>query len=106
MERLLKLEGFKSYCASNGQEALQSLSTVRPSLVLLDLSMPGMDGITFLQRLHDDPQWRSLPVIVISGESSGTPVRRAKELGARDVFLKAHFSPEELFGSIRRSLQS
>ena len=104
--RLLKKNGFKPLCAADGAEALAMLDSVRPAVILLDLDMPGMDGITFLERLQDDAGRAAVPVIVISGQSSRSPLERARELGARDVLVKAHFGPGELLASIRRCLDA
>ena len=90
----------------DGLEALKALGSVTPSLILLDLSMPVMDGIQFLKTLHGDPKWAGLPVIVVSGEGSGSPLREAEELGAKEVLVKSKFSPEQLFASIRRHIDA
>lgn len=101
MARWLRSEGYETKTACNGLEALEALDEDNLSLIVLDLAMPVMDGLTFLSRLHDHPRWNSLPVIVVSGEFSG-PLERAKELGAREVFVKTKFSPDQLGASIRR----
>ena len=104
IERLLGGEGFATRSAGNGLEALRMIEGAMPDLVLLDLSMPCMDGFEVLGRLRDMPRFASLPVIVMTGETSPDAVVRAMDLGAREVLLKSAFTPQTLFTSIRRQL--
>ncbi|MDB5171496.1 MAG: hybrid sensor histidine kinase/response regulator [Phycisphaerales bacterium] len=104
MERLLNAEGYSTRSATNGLEALDALQSFIPDLMLLDLAMPVMDGFEVLERLRGTPRWASLPVIVVTGETLRGAEPRARELGAREVFLKAKFSCDDLFASIRREL--
>jgi CheY-like chemotaxis protein len=106
MARLLRSEGCDTVCACNGLEALEALRGTTPALILLDLSMPEMDGIQFLKALHGVPEWAGLPVIVVSGEASGSPLREATELGAKEVLVKANYTPGQLLASIRRHLHA
>jgi chemosensory pili system protein ChpA (sensor histidine kinase/response regulator) len=104
LARLLKSKGYEPVCLSNGGEALTALGESSPALILLDISMPVMDGLTFLSLLRGDRRWKSVPVIVLSGESSDGPLKWARELGANDVLVKSAFSASHLFDSIRRHL--
>ena len=106
MARLLRSKGYQTRCAANGLEALEALEEVTPSLILLDLSMPVMDGVEFLKAIHDEPKWAALPVIIVSGEGSGSPLREAEELGAKEVLVKSKFSPDQLLASIRRHIDA
>lgn len=100
--RLLKHGGFDSTCSCNGSEALAALESMVPALILLDLAMPVMDGLTFLSILRGDTRWSHLPVIVISGESEDGPMKRATELGATEVLSKGKFTAHQLLASISR----
>ena len=62
----LRLAGYKTLCAANGSDGLQLLRHQPPDLVLLDLTMPVVDGITFLQYLRSDPKLAATPVIVLT----------------------------------------
>ena len=102
--RLLKQGGFDSTCSCNGSEALAALESTVPALILLDLAMPVMDGLTFLAILRGDTRWSHLPVIVISGESEDGPMKRATELGATEVLAKGKFTASQLLASIGRHI--
>ena len=65
----LKSDGLDVVCVSSGQEGLDEVARETPGAILLDLSMPGMHGLTFLDRLRENPYHRGLPVIVITGKN-------------------------------------
>jgi len=67
---LLQAEGYRVATATNGHEALELLSTIKPFVVLLDLSMPEMNGVQFLEVRKRDPMLSEVPVILLSGEAS------------------------------------
>ncbi|MEO0250171.1 MAG: response regulator [candidate division WOR-3 bacterium] len=90
----LEMVGYAVIAASNGSEALKLAATARPDIVLLDLSLPVMDGFQVLSRLR---AVSSVPVIAFSAHTSAAA--RALELGA-DRFLAKPFRPEELLDLI------
>jgi adenylate cyclase len=88
LARLLEYMGHKVHCVASGAEALGYLQAVRPQLVLLDVSMPEMDGLQVLQRMHDDETLATLPVLMYTALSDDTRRRQAMQLGARDYLVK------------------
>ena len=66
---LLKEAGYTATAMATAREALERLGELVPDLILLDLSMPGMDGRQFLRRLRATPQWKMLPVILTTGRT-------------------------------------
>jgi CheY-like chemotaxis protein len=84
---LLHDEGYKVVVVSDGQEACLFLETHGPpDLILLDLSMPGMDGIDFRRRQLATPAWAGVPVIIVSARPDAQ--RIARELGVDDCLKK------------------
>src|SRR5437867_42571 len=61
--RLLAREGYDTVGAGDGNEALRTVQAKPPDVILLDLMMPGMDGLELLEALHAHPQWKALPVV-------------------------------------------
>jgi PleD family two-component response regulator len=102
--RLLQLEGYTANGASNALEALASAHNAPPDLILLDVMIPPMDGLTFLMRLREDAKAREIPVIVVSGLSDPQTIARAKELGVKEHLVKTHFTPTELLDAVKRNL--
>jgi CheY-like chemotaxis protein len=85
--RYFEERGFAVESASNGAEALEILKSVLPDIIVTDLSMPKMDGGEFISRLKSKEQTKDIPVVVLSGRSSGTDPT-AKELRANFVVYK------------------
>ncbi len=79
---------FTIYRAFNGQEGLQSLTQNEPDFILLDISMPVMNGIEFLQVIRKDEKYKTLPVIVISANNDREAITSTIDLGITDYILK------------------
>ena len=98
---ILEYEGHRVVSAANGKEALERLQTMPPpSLILLDLMMPVMDGEEFRARQLRDPTLASIPVVVVSAHASAE--ERAALLGAAGC-VKKPFEIEDLLEQVRRS---
>ena len=95
--------GHTTSSASDGSTALAMLAEAPPDVVLLDLVMPGMDGIQVLERIKADPDLRHLPVIVISGVDDAESIVRCIEMGADD-FLPKPFDPVILKARVNAGL--
>jgi DNA-binding response OmpR family regulator len=104
--KLLEYEGFETLKAANGREGWAMMYNDTPDLILLDLMMPAMDGITFLRMLRRSPLWKDLPVIVLTGASDDQKlVSRAWELGIRELVPKASFGFDDLLAQVRKHLR-
>jgi CheY-like chemotaxis protein len=93
---VLRRGGYDVVVASNGLEALRAMETRFPDLILLDMAMPEMDGVAFLQIIRQTPEWARIPVILITAFATETKVEMAHVLGVVDHFVKADFSVKEL----------
>lgn len=82
------LSGYTVYEATDGESGLAVARQQRPSVILLDLKMPGMDGLTFCRSLRSDPLLRLIPVILISGSKSVQLAQEAIRIGARTYLTK------------------
>ena len=97
----LDLEGFSVYEAYDGKDALRKLREVMPSLVILDVMMPKMDGFDTLEMMRE---LSSVPVIMLTARSDEDDLVRGLELGADDYVTKP-FSPRELVSRVRAVLR-
>jgi class 3 adenylate cyclase len=86
--RLLEQEGHRARTAGNGREALELLRETPSDIVLLDIVMPELDGITVLEELKSDPRLKHLPVVMISAVDELESVVRCIEIGAEDYLPK------------------
>ena len=102
LAKLLRYEGFSATCAANGVDALAELERMPPpDLILLDVLMPRMNGVDFLQAVRADPRWRDIPVIALTGVMDPNQIQRLSELGVVDIMTKAKFTVDELFERVR-----
>jgi len=100
----LRHAGYETLSAANGKEALELVRNERPDLILLDLSMPVMDGQTFLRVLRADPLVGGLPVILLSANTDKEAILQGAKLGIRDYLLKSQFSNSDLLERIAKHL--
>lgn len=98
---LVDVAGFEVKACASGAEALENGPAFGPDLVLLDVMMPGMDGITTFQKLRETPELAGTPVIFMTAKVQTTEVQRYLEMGALDVIPKP-FDPMTLGETIRR----
>ena len=97
---LLREAGFRVEFASNGQEALDRARTDRPYLLVTEILVPRVDGLTLCRRLREDPATREILVVVFSHLDAED---RAIEEGA-DAFLRKPLDPDRLIETVRRLL--
>ena len=103
LTRSLELEGHSVRCAENGAEALEHLHADPCDVVLLDIVMPELDGVSVLQQVKSDPELQGIPVIMISGVDDTESVVRCIEIGADD-YLSKPFDPVLLRARISAGL--
>jgi two-component system alkaline phosphatase synthesis response regulator PhoP len=96
--------GFKVITAGDGDTALRLARTERPSLLVLDLMMPGRDGLDVTRMLRQEPATRKLPIIMLTARVEETDKLIGLELGADDYMTKP-FSPRELVARVRAVLR-
>jgi DNA-binding response OmpR family regulator len=102
LARLLKMEGHDVHCAANAIMAMAQALQHQPDLILLDVAMPPMDGLTFLFLLRDKSFGRNVPVIVISAQEDDNTIRRARNLGVNDYLIKSQYKTRDLLALVRQ----
>ena len=100
LERLLQPEGFETLTAADGEAALSAVAAHAPDLVLLDVMLPGVDGIEVCRRMKHDPATRLIPVVLVTGLDARPHRIRGIEAGADD-FLCKPFDQGELRARVR-----
>jgi diguanylate cyclase (GGDEF)-like protein len=80
--------GLASLCFDNGSAALESALESNVAIALLDVSMPGLDGLTVCRRLREDPRFDSVPIVIVTGHDDSEAIRQAFEAGATDFVSK------------------
>ncbi len=91
--------------ASNGAEGITMMEDNQPSLILLDLMMPDMDGFTFLEKTRGrDDGLKDVPIIIASNLGEQEDIDRAMSLGANGYLVKANVSVDEIIKKIKETL--
>lgn len=100
----LMLDGFQVITADDGMQAIKILSEEKPDLILLDLTMPVMDGYKVLQVVKTDPKLSSIPVIIFSAKGQPEEIERALNLGADGYLIKATTKPQDVVANVKEVL--
>ena len=100
----LEREGFKVIHARSGEEGLKNVLETKPSLVLLDLVLPKMDGFSVLKEIKANAATRAIPVVILTNLGEESDVAKGKKLGAADYFIKAHLTPSEVSQKVKQLL--
>ena len=102
--KVLQDAGYKVQSANNGQVALSKLEATRPALILLDLSMPVMDGFEMLKKLKESKQWHSIPVIILTGiDLTEAQIAEINNLTG-DLMKKKDYSSETIASAIKNAI--
>jgi two-component system, cell cycle response regulator DivK len=99
----LTYAGLRVEEAENGHQALDKAFTIRPDVIVMDLSLPGLDGWEATRRLKQDPRTRDTPVIALTGHALAGHSKVALDAGC-DVFITKPCLPERLLEEIRAVL--
>lgn len=97
----LTIEGYKVDVAVNGEEAVEKVKAKQPDLILLDILMPKKDGFYVIGELRKNPEWKMIPIIVLSNLGGDAEIKQALTMGASDYFVKSQHSLEEVVEKIK-----
>lgn len=100
----LEKEGFKVIQVFDGEEARQLLKKERPDLIILDLIMPRVPGFELLEMISLDPGLNKTPVFILTNLAQESDIKKAKQFGAVDYFVKVRVSIEELATRVKAIL--
>ena len=95
---------YQIHYASSGQEALSSLDIYNPDLILLDVMMPGINGIEVCQQIKAMPKWQAVPIVMVTALSSKSDLAKCLDAGADD-FISKPVNPEELRARVKSMLR-
>ena len=100
LEFLLARGGYEVLIARDGDEALKTLESARPDLVLLDIMMPVKSGYEICKRIRERPEWAHIKVVMLSAKGRDAEVNKGMAVGA-DLYVTKPFSTRELMEQIR-----
>jgi DNA-binding response OmpR family regulator len=97
----LEKDGFTVFQAFDGEEATNFLRQNRPDLIVMDLVMPKVNGFEVLQTISITPQLEGVPVVILSNLAQDSDIEKARELGAKEYFVKVKISIDDLLKKIK-----
>jgi len=105
LEVKFKNAGFTVFKAGNGQEGLQTIQTQKPDVVLLDLMMPIMDGKTMLRKLREIPEFKELPVFILTNAGDVDNMRETTTFyNAKEFIVKSNVDPSQIVDTVKHKL--
>ena len=97
--------GFEVLTAKNGEEGLMKAVTQKPDLILLDIVMPRLDGMTMLKKLREDEWGKGVEVILLTNLSDNDKVRQALKNNVYDYLIKSNWKLEDLVIKVKEKLE-
>ncbi len=97
-------EGYEVVSAFNGADGVKKAQTEKPDLILMDIIMPKMDGFVALKKVKSKAETKDIPVLMLTNLGQDEDVKKGKELGADDYFIKANHTPAEIVVKIKELL--
>ncbi len=104
--KIFKLEGYEVELAAGGQEGLDKAKSDKPTLVLLDIMMPKMDGFEVLGKFKEDPETKDIPVVVLTNLAGTQDAKKAMEMGALKYIIKSEQDPKEVAILVKEVLEN
>ena len=105
MQKALEQGGFRTASAADGSEAIRKARELHPDLILMDIVMPGLNGFQATRELANDPETRSIPVIMLSSKDGLFDKAKGRIVGS-DQYLTKPFSRNELIGAIQQHVRA
>lgn len=103
-QKAFGFEGFDVFVAANGQEGLEETRNSKPTLILLDIMMPKMNGLEVLEKLKADPETKKIPVVILTNLSGAEDAETALSKGAVKYIVKSEYTPKEVVTMVREVL--
>lgn len=100
LEEKLHSTGYATVAVRDGEQGLKAAYAEKPDLILLDIVMPVMDGMTMLEKLRKDERGKDIPVIILTNLSDGDKKSASAEQGVSDYLIKANWTLDELMRKI------
>ena len=103
-QKIFKFEGFEVDFAGNGEEGLEKIRTTKPTLVLLDVMMPKMNGLEVLEKVKIDPETKGIPIIMLTNLAGTQDAEAALAKGAVRYIIKSENEPKAVVNMVKEIL--
>jgi CheY-like chemotaxis protein len=103
-QKAFQFEGYDVAIASNGEEGLDQIRALKPTIVLLDVMMPKMNGLEVLEKVKADPETKAIPVIMLTNLAGERDAEEAIMKGAVKYIVKSEHDPQETVAMVKEIL--
>jgi len=103
-QKIFTFEGYEVEMAGNGEEGLDKVRSSKPTLVLLDVMMPKMNGLQVLEKLKADPETKAIPVIMLTNLAGQQDAEAALAKGAIKYIVKSEYEPKQVVSMVKEIL--
>ena len=103
-QKIFKFEGYEVTVASNGEEGIDQTRKEKPTLILLDIMMPKMNGLEVLDKLKNDPVTKKIPIVMLTNLAGSNDAEKALTLGAVKYIVKSEFDPKQVTNMVKEIL--
>ncbi|MFA5025372.1 MAG: response regulator [Candidatus Shapirobacteria bacterium] len=103
-QKIFKFEGFEVDFAGNGEEGLEKIRATKPTLVLLDIMMPKMNGLEVLEKVKLDPETKNIPIIMLTNLAGTQDAEAALAKGAVKYIIKSENEPKTVVNMVKEIL--
>ena len=101
----LKNDGFEVFEAEDGAVGLELVASEKPDLILLDLMMPGVDGLSVIKRLKESEETKEIPIMVLTNSSGTDTIMDVVTHGVNDFIVKSDWSISDILTKVREKLK-
>lgn len=103
-QKIFKFEGYAVETAGDGQEGLDKARSAKPTIILLDIMMPKMNGLEVLDKLKADPETKSIPVVCLTNLAGEKDAETALSKGAIKYIIKSEYEPKQVTAMVKEIL--
>jgi CheY-like chemotaxis protein len=103
-QKIFTFEGYEVMVSMNGEEGIKKASEIIPTLILLDIMMPKMNGLEVLKILKSDEKTKKIPVVVLTNLSGQQDAEKALSLGAVKYMIKSEYEPKQVANMVKEIL--
>lgn len=103
-QEIFSFDSYEVTVASDGQAGLEAARAVKPTLIMLDIMMPKMNGLEVLDKLKTDPETKQIPVIMLTNLSGEKDAQAALSKGAIKYIVKSHYDPKQISDMVKEIL--
>lgn len=100
-QKIFAFDGFEVEMARDGEEGWDMVKKVSPTLILMDIMMPKLNGIDLLERIKADPHLKQIPVVMLTNLAGQADAEKALEMGAVKYIIKSEHEPKEVSAMVK-----